>query len=113
MKGNLFKNTRLNFNDFCSYYQDQADAASFSMSQTTPARGLAYFWTSPTTFADPNKNPRYKDLVPNQNDAYQLHSLIVIDNLKASESVQLLNNVFEGNIVTNGLISITQANVLS
>jgi len=25
LKGNTFKNTQMNFNDFCSYYEDQDD----------------------------------------------------------------------------------------
>ena len=36
----------------------------------------------------------------------------MIDNLKEDKSVRLLNNEFEGNIVTNSLISISQSNVL-
>ena len=77
------------------------------MSQIAQGSLAANFWTSPTSFASGNKRPRYTDLIPNQNDAYQLHSLIVIDNLKEDKSVKLLNNKFEGNIVTNGLISIS------
>ena len=36
----------------------------------------------------------------------------MIDNLKEDKSVRLLNNEFEGNILTNSLISISQSNVL-
>ena len=105
LKGNAFTGTRLNFNDFCYLHEDPA-SEDYSMTWTPPG-GAASLWTLPSSLAAANSVTKFKDMVVNQNDAHQLHSLILIDNLPDDKSIQIEENTFKGNTVTNGLISIS------
>ena len=67
-------------------------------------------WTNIDRFYTPNQSPKYENLVSEQNDAYQLQSLIVIENLEKDRAVQITENKFEGNSMGGSLISISQQN---
>jgi hypothetical protein len=56
-------------------------------------------------FNKENNPMRLASMIPNQNYAYQLHSLIVLDNYKSSKPVFISENTFKNNIMTHSLIN--------
>jgi hypothetical protein len=90
--GNQFKNTQLNFQGFCNGLEPNFE------------------WTSKEQFATKNVNPRYAELITDQTAGFQIHSLIHIENIKKEAKVTISTNIFEGIIMTNSIISISQEN---
>lgn len=100
IQGNQVKNVLYNFNDFCDLAAE-AESATFSSKYSTA-------WLSKDHFAKAKPADPTSALVPRQNDTLQLGSIIVIDNLHPSKSIRIVNNSFTENLLTNGLISISQ-----
>ena len=100
--GNKIEDIRINFKDFCLYTEDpNQEGNEFSMSYATP-------WTSLNSFKDVRFDKKTEYLIPNQNDAFQLHSLVTIENLKEGKSVNITNNIIKGCITSSSLININQ-----
>jgi hypothetical protein len=104
---NRINDVRINFNDICTYYEPLSQTASpdnavFEMTATTA-------WTKLENFYSIYFDKKTQYLIPMQNSIHQVISLIVIDNFKEDQWVNITGNQFNRNIVGNSLISISQA----
>ena len=66
-------------------------------------------WTKLENFYSIYFDKKTQYLIPMQNSIHQVISLIVVDNFKDGEWVNITDNQFNRNIVGNSLISISQA----
>jgi hypothetical protein len=101
--GNTFSRALLNYKDMCLYYEDGTGEMPNKTFEMMPKMD----WLSIDKFYNTDMDKETSLLIPHQHDALQLHSLIVLDNVKSDQNIAFNNNIIKDNIVTNALLSIS------
>ena len=96
---NTMTGTVQQYNDICTNWAIDGNLVD-GMFNTAPTTE----WTSMPAFYNGTAGEHSKYLVPEQNAAYQVHSMVLIENLRQGNWVNISNNVLDATITSNALI---------